>query len=367
MGKETRIEASPPRLLCLMGSGEMSPGMVQVHADLLRRVGGRTASAVMLDTSYGFQENADDLTARAQRFFEARVRHPIEVASLRNLDQADPLATERAYRLLAGAAYIFAGPGSPSYAVRQWRRSRVPDLLARRLAAGGCVTFASAAAIAVGRLALPVYEIYKVGEPPHWIDGLDLLRPVGLDVTVVTHYDNAEGGTHDTRYCYMGARRLATLEAQLPSELSILGIAEHTAAIIDLDARSLEVRGRGFVVIRRHGIERRFEAGQSVPLKALALPGPSLDRASADTRLPVEPAVEAIKRVSEEERLRIELRQAISQIVEVAVRLRDEARQERRYSEADRLRDALLDLGIEIRDTPVGSEWTVKERPFNQV
>lgn len=335
--------------------------MVQVHADLLRRVGGRTAPAAMLDTSYGFQENADDLTARAQRFFQARVRHPIEVASLRNLEEADPVVTERAYRLLADAAYIFAGPGSPSYTVRQWRRSRVPEILAQCLAGGGCVTFASAAAIALGRLSLPVYEIYKVGEPPRWLEGLDLLRAVGLDVAVVTHYDNAEGGTHDTRYCYMGARRLALLEAQLPSELSILGIAEHTAAIVDLDARTLEVRGRGFVAVRRGGIERRFEAGQSVRLEALALAGASLERGSAATPPPVPPADETSNRVSEEERLRLELRQAITQIVEVTLRLRDEARHERRYSEADRLRDALRELGIEIRDTPVGSEWTMNE------
>jgi cyanophycinase-like exopeptidase len=354
--------SSLPRLLCLMGSGEMSPGMAQVHADLLRRVGGRSAPAALLDTSYGFQENAEELTAKARRFFETRLHHPIEVASLLSFDEANPVVTERAYRLLADAAYIFAGPGSPSYTIRHWRPSRVPELIARRLATGGCVTLASAAAIAVGRLALPVYEIYKVGEPPHWIEGLDLLRPAGLDVAVITHYDNAEGGTHDTRYCYMGARRLARLEAQLPSEISILGIAEHTAAIVDLDARTLEVRGRGFVAIRRQGTERRVAAGDTVPLEALALGGPSPSRDPGVMHEPLRSAGKERDAISEEERIQAELRQAIEKVVEVALRLRDEARQERRYSEADRLRDALLDLGIEVRDTPVGSEWTLKDR-----
>src|SRR6266571_3494942 len=32
---------------------------------------------------------------------------------------------------------------------------------------------------------------------------------------VIPHYDNAEGGTHDTRFCYLGERRLAALEALL--------------------------------------------------------------------------------------------------------------------------------------------------------
>ena len=37
-------------------------------------------------------------------------------------------------------------------------------------------------------------------------------------MAVVAHFDNAEGGTHDTRYCYLGEDRLRVLEAQLPAE-----------------------------------------------------------------------------------------------------------------------------------------------------
>jgi hypothetical protein len=58
--------------------------------------------------------------------------------------------------------------------------------------------------------------------------------PIGL----IPYYDNAEGGTHDTRYCYMDARRLPTLEAQLADSTAILGVDEHTAALLDLDANS---------------------------------------------------------------------------------------------------------------------------------
>jgi hypothetical protein len=111
---------------------------------------------------------------------------------------------------------VFAGPGSPSYLARQWLATGVPDALRRRLTGGdrsAATVFASAAACTVGRLAIPVYELYKVGEAPHWRDGLDLLRPLGLDAIVVPHYDNAEGGTHDTSCCYIGDRRLRTLES----------------------------------------------------------------------------------------------------------------------------------------------------------
>jgi len=50
--------------------------------------------------------------------------------------------------------------------------------------------FASAAAIAVSRHALPVYEIFKVGEDLHWKLGLDLFGQYGLDLTIVTQWNN---------------------------------------------------------------------------------------------------------------------------------------------------------------------------------
>ena len=76
---------------------------------------------------------------------------------------------------------------------------------------------ASAAALTLGVVTVPVYEIYKVGDDPRWLEGLDLLgRATGLRAAVVPHYDNAEGGNHDTRFCYMGERRLRDLEAMRP-------------------------------------------------------------------------------------------------------------------------------------------------------
>jgi hypothetical protein len=36
-----------------------------------------------------------------------------------------------------------------------------------------------------------LYEIYKVGEEPRWLDGLDILRTTGLEAAVIPHYNNA--------------------------------------------------------------------------------------------------------------------------------------------------------------------------------
>ena len=51
-------------ILAIMGSGETAPTMAKVHRALLDRLGAGPVPAAILDTPYGFQENADDLSAR---------------------------------------------------------------------------------------------------------------------------------------------------------------------------------------------------------------------------------------------------------------------------------------------------------------
>ena len=243
--------------------------MVSVHADLLSRLGPRPVPAVLLDTPFGFQENAPEISERTVAYFRDRVGFPITVASFRNRERASALEYETMLARVAEARYVFAGPGSPSYALRQWIGTAVPDLLAAKLRDGGCVTLASAAAVGLGVYSLPVYEVYKVGEEPRWLEGLDLLAATGLRAAVVPHYNNAEGGTHDTRYCYMGERRLRMLEEQLPEGIDILGVDEHTAAIFDIDAATVSIRGRGGVTLRRRGISQRFENGTTMAVSDL--------------------------------------------------------------------------------------------------
>jgi hypothetical protein len=256
-----------PRILTIMGSGETTPTMVRVHRSVFERLGG-SVPAVLLDTPYGFQENAADISARAVEYFRDSVGHPIAVASLLSAG-VDPLVRESAVGRIRGAALAFAGPGSPSYALRQWAETEVPLLLADKLASGGAVTMASAAALTLGRLTIPVYEIYKVGEEPSWLPGLDLLGPLGLPVAVVPHYDNAEGGNHDTRFCYLGERRLRILEAALPPEVFVLGVDGHTALTLDLDSGEGEVVGLGGVTVRKDGRSTVFPAGSRVSVSQL--------------------------------------------------------------------------------------------------
>jgi hypothetical protein len=261
---------SGPRILAIMGSGETAPTMAKVHRALFERLGPGPVPAAILDTPYGFQENADDLSLRTVRFFAESVGREVNVASYRSRD-VDALTAATALARVREARYLMAGPGSPSYALRQWADGPILVALADLLRDGGILTMASAAALTLGAVTIPVYEIYKVGASPSWLPGLDLLAAAtGLRAAVVPHYDNAEGGNHDTRFCYMGERRLRDLEGQLPPGTFILGVDSHTALVLDLDRRTAAVAGLGGVTVRLDGRSSVIPSGSEVSIDALA-------------------------------------------------------------------------------------------------
>jgi peptidase E len=266
--------------IVLMGSGELTTSMVEVHKTVLRRLG-KTVSAVFVDTPAGFQLNADQIFQKAADYFERRVQQRLQLASFKAAKPDNEVAAEQTFGRLRKADYILIGPGSPTYALQQWQQSPIPNMMLDCLKRGGCLVAASAAALTVGISTLPVYEIYKVGQPLHWSDGLDLLGHFGFRLVVVPHWNNAEGGNHDTRFCFMGATRFEQLAAMLPNDAQILGLDEHTALIIDPAQPYAAVEGVGRVTVRSRGKEHVFNKGQRLPLSLLR--GESLlDRGSAD-------------------------------------------------------------------------------------
>ncbi|MBW3615719.1 MAG: hypothetical protein KY439_10495 [Actinobacteria bacterium] len=419
-----------PRLIALMGSGETSPTMVKTHRQLLSRLGPPPVPAVLLDTPFGFQANAGDLTRRAQSYFLNSVGQPVEVAGFRSASEVGSVAYESSLGRLRSARYVFAGPGSPTYALRQWKASAVPQILRDKLSTGGCLTFASAAALTTGVVTVPVYEIYKVGEPPRWEHGLDLLSEAGLSVAVIPHYNNAEGGNHDTRFCYLGEDRLAQMERELPEGAFVLGVDEHTGLVLDLDEPSATVVGIGTVTVRVNGRSSVLEPGTvTTPeaLRALAAdlraatsavaggvvgappaPMPATDSQAQRAQSPllqILPAREAdferaigAHEVSQAVQTVLDLeseldswaadsegsdisdqgrallrsmvvrlgdlalaardsRDVVAPFVEALLSVRSGARRERRYEDADAVRDLLLALGVEVRDSPTGTDW----------
>lgn len=413
---------SASRILAIMGSGETAPTMVQTHRHLVAGLGGNPR-AVVIDTPYGFQENAPELARRAVEYFRRSVEIDVEVAGLARLDdRADTVERERGLRRVADADWIFAGPGSPTYALRQWRDTPLPGLLADKLSDGGVVTFASAAALTLGRATVPVYEIYKAGEEPRWEEGLGLLQGLGIDAVVIPHFDNAEGGHHDTRFCYLGERRLTMMEQTLPDGCWVLGVDEHTAFVIDLDAGIARVTGNGTVTLRLRGDSRVLPSGGTIPLGELCDPWSGSRTSTAGPGTPttrVEPVVPASRGLDDEidsavaafdaalaagraddavratlsleealhgwsadtlqsdaaDRARAALRAMISALgdaavsglrdprdtvgpfVEAFLALRKTVRAEKRFDLSDAIRDALVGLGVEVRDGADGVTW----------
>src|SRR3979409_2093330 len=98
-----------PRLLVIMGSGETSPTMTSVHADLLARLGPPPVPAVLLDTPYGFQENASEITQKALSYFRENVGHEMGVASFRSAETATPLEFETITARLRQAPTVAGG------------------------------------------------------------------------------------------------------------------------------------------------------------------------------------------------------------------------------------------------------------------
>ena len=429
-----------PRILAIMGSGETAPTMAKVHRALFKRFGrGAGVPATVIDTPYGFQENADDLSRRIVAYFADTIGQPMSVASYRSAD-VGPVDVATAIARIGEARYVLAGPGSPSYALRHWATSPIPAALSAKLTGGGVVTMASAAALTAGLVTIPVYEIYKVGAAPYWLDGLDLLGPAtGLRAAIVPHYDNAEGGNHDTRFCYVGERRLRDLERSIPAGAFILGVDSHTALVLDLEAGTAGVFGLGGVTVRSAGRSAVFPNGSATTIAALAEAAEALARGSgaghaAGAHGPSEPdptialnpepadgsafgglvrdevahlegafvdalserdvrgAVGALlaldtaieRRVGagedspELQAARATLRSLIVRLgeatmdglrdprdavrpyVETLLELRTRARDARDWATADLVRERLTDAGIEVRDDPTGSSWSLR-------
>ena len=404
--------------LVIMGSGETAPTMVEVHRRTLAEAG--EGRHLLLDTPYGFQENADDITQRAVGYFQASVGRTVDPLVWRGRLTGTEL--DRALTAVRTGRSVFAGPGSPTYALQVWRATGFDDAVQAVAAAGGTVTFASAAALTLGVVTVPVYEIYKCGQEPAWAEGLNLLeRLTGLRAAVVPHYDNAEGGTHSTAFCYLGERRLRLLEQSLPEGAHVLGIDEHTALVLDLAAGTATVLGNGGVTVRHDGVSRVLPTGSRVAIEELAAREPGA-AAAPPPPAPVQeepaPAATSLRAATEQCRARFDtalaardadgaaeavlaLEQALTDwtadslqsddadaarrtlrgmvlelaaaasggladpaervapFVEALLALRAAARAAKDFATADLVRDRLAEAGVEVRDTPAGVEWSL--------
>ena len=338
----------------LFGSGETSLTGGRVF-EALARQSPQPPDIVILETPAGFEVNAGRVAGRIADFLAARLHnfHPriTQVAARAKDTPLSPDSPEVIAPLYA-SNLIFLGPGSPTYAVRQLRDSLAWHALQARHRLGAHLVFASAAAIAAGAQALPVYEIYKAGEDLHWKPGLDFFAPFGLSLVIIPHWNNQDGGAElDTSRCFMGQSRFETLLGMLPAGMSVLGIDEQTCVSIDLASGACGVAGLGGIHVLQGQQAQDFASGSQFPICTLGAYRPLQDAAAgllpavwdqAVRDVPPAPARRDTNEIPPELRRLIDERQA--------------ARGARDWPRADQLRREITAMGWEVVDTPDGPE-----------
>jgi hypothetical protein len=338
----------PPGPVILFGSGEASPIARRVHAAALSQVP-PPIRACVLETPAGFEPNSARVAGRLADFLRHRVASfdvEVEVVPARKRGTALSPDEPEVVAPLLKANYLVLGPGSPTYAARQLDGSLAWHAILARHRLGAPLILASAAAIAASAHALPVYEIYKVGEDLGWKAGLNLLGPFGRNVAIVPHWNNREGGEElDTSHSFMGQERFERLLGLLPPDVDVIGIDEHTALMLDFVAGMGIVFGRGGVNWLRDGSTTRLDAGAPIPLAALGL------TCQPDSSANIPAAVWAAA-------CRADLSSSATpeppEPVRALVTARAQARANGDWGLSDRLRLEIAAAGWQVRDTPEG-------------
>lgn len=334
--------------IAMLGSGETSLAGGRIYEAIAKKLD-QPLRIALLETPAGFELNSTQVVGKVGDFLAKRLQNyglTIDIIPARKRGTPfSPDEPEIQDKLLS-ANMIFMGPGSPTYAVRQLQGSLTWDLLRARHRQGAALIFASAAMISIGKFALPVYEIFKVGEDVHVVPGLDLFADFGLNLSFIPHWNNAEGGEDvDTSRCFIGLERFNQWCDDLPDDHTTLGLDEHTGLIIDFNEGTCTVSGVSSATLLRDCDPRIYPSKAEFPLSELGefnLVG--IENIRPDAREMLAAAIgqpESQKPPGE---------------VLALVEVRQTARQEKNWQLSDELRKKISDLGWDVKDTPQGFE-----------
>lgn len=375
IGKTRMAQPPTPGPIILFGSGETSPSGRKVFERVLKGLP-PSPQVALLETPAGFELNSAQVIERVADFIRHRLQNfspQVQVIPARQ--RGTPFSPDRADLLqpLLHADLIFMGPGSPTYAVRQLHASLAWQMLLARHRLGAALVLASAATIAFSVYALPVYEIYKVGEELHWKPGLDFFGLYGLPLVFIPHWNNTDGGPElDTSRCFMGQPRFARLMEMLPPTLTVIGIDEKTALVMEPGTGQCHVGGMGSVTLihtghdhppfeplpgqglhevasQRQGHVHIYHSGESfalhecaqmeIPVSGDGLPAEIWQAALAAHQAPQAPA-------------------SPDPATQALLEQRQAARARQDWAASDHLRSQIVARGWEVRDTPAGQQVT---------
>lgn len=377
MVKDT--EKYTPGSLVFFGSGETSPSGRKVFDYLFRKLPPNPKIA-LLETPAGFELNSAQVIGRVAEFIQHRLQNyspQISIVPARKRGTQFSPDDPQIIAPLLDADLIFMGPGSPTYTVRQLQDSLAWQTIMARQRLGATLVLASAASIAFSVFALPVYEIYKVGEDLHWKKGLDFFGPYGFPLVFIPHWNNTDGGDElDTSRCFMGQSRFSQLMEMLPPDLTVMGIDEKTALILEPDESTAQVIGLGGVTLIHTGHEHELELDIEADLE-----GTSLDHVASRRQghihqysngdrfalaeccpMIIPPPGEGLppqvwqKALDAKKQLRNEPVVSPSQQVLDLLAERQQARVDKDWSRSDILRQQIAELGWQVKDTPQGPQ-----------
>jgi hypothetical protein len=329
--------------IAFLGSGETSLAGGRIFESLARKLN-QPLRIALLETPAGFELNSAQVVGKVGEFMKTRLQNykpVVEVIPARKKNSAFSPDDPEIVKPLLHANMIFMGPGSPTYAIRQLKGSLAWDVIRARHRLGATLIFASAATISIGAHALPVYEIYKVGQEVYAVDGLNLFADFGLHVSFIPHWNNAEGGVDlDTSRCFVGMDRFEEWYKLVPPENETIGLDEHTGLIVDFESGLCEVSGVSSVSLVRPENPEMYPAGSKFKLSDLGtihIPDPLESDLSAQ-------AWEMVAKA-----LLLEDDQPPDEVIALAEQ-RLAARTNGDFAESDRLRSAITALGWTVQD-----------------
>ena len=333
--------------IAFLGSGETSLAGGRIFEALARNIQDPLRIALM-ETPAGFELNSAQVVGKVGEFMKTRLqnyRPVVNVIPARKKNSLFSPDDPEIVQPLLYANIIFMGPGSPTYAIRNLKDTLTWDVIRARHRLGATLIFASAATISIGAHALPVYEIYKVGQDVHVVDGLDLFSDFGLHLSFIPHWNNADGGVDlDTSRCFIGMDRFAEWCNLVPSENETIGLDEHTGLIMDFESGLCEVSGVSSVSLVRECDPEMYPSGSKFPLSELGefrIPDPiekdipshvwemCLNAPPVDDDQPSEHVIALVEQ-------------------------RVLARANKNWAESDKLRDEIAALGWTVQDSKDG-------------
>lgn len=335
--------------IAFLGSGETSLAGGRIFESLAKK-NSEPLRIALLETPAGFELNSSQVVGKVGEFMKTRLQNykpVVDVVPARKKNSAFSPDDPEIIKPLLYANMIFMGPGSPTYAIRNLRGTLAWDVLRARHRLGATLIFASAATISIGAHALPVYEIYKVGQDVHAVDGLNFFGDFGLHISFIPHWNNAEGGADlDTSRCFIGMDRFAEWCDLVPVENQTVGLDEHTGLIVDVESGQCEVSGVSSVSIVRECDPEMYPSGSKFKLSELGevkIPDPIQN----DIPPHVWEMVLNATRIEEDKP---------SDEVTALAEERLAARANKNWAESDRLRDKISALGWIVQDSKEGYE-----------